>query len=481
MSSPITHFKKDKNMKNKNNLELKGFSVDHEGRAIARDTNNRVILIENALPESTVLVEIKEEKKNYAIGEAIETISQASFQIKPKCVHALRNAKERCGGCTWQDMEYNKQLEYKKQILIDALARIGKIAKDSPLLDCEIVASRYQYNYRNKMEFAFSKDLAGNVILGLKASKSHEVLSVNCELSHKIINKVMHRLAFLCKEANLAPYDENTGYLRYANTRTSLEKGRLKDFLLEIITYPNSKHNAKLYEICKMLQSEFSEITGIVHSVRKNALNIAYGESVVGRFGTTFLVEKLQLEGFNLSLKHNAQSFFQVNSYGAEDLYSSIVRIVRGLDIKNIADIYCGVGGIGIAIAKAFKLANRPYSLHGLEITKQSIQLAEENAKSAEIEASFVLANASKLGAFLRDIKALDLIVLDPPRAGIDKRSLEILKKSKIKYILLVSCNPATLARDIAYLDNYEVKSLQAFDLFPHTSHVESLSLLELK
>ncbi len=479
MSSHITHFKKVAIMKNKNILKLKPFSINHEGKALARDDNNRVIIIENALPESTILAEIKEAKKNYALAECTEILEKSPFSIEAKCPHAQRESKEKCGGCTWQELDYTKQLEYKKQIIIDALTRIGKIDKENTLLNFKVKASKYQYNYRNKMEFAFSNDLSGALVLGLKAPKSHEVVEVDCLLCHKIIHKVMRKFVYLCKKEKLPAFLDNKGFLRYANTRTSTQKGKLKDFLIEIITYPKAEYNVKLYEILKILQDEFQEITGIVHSIRRNSLNIAYGETIVASFGKPYLTENIQIQNFELALKHNSQSFFQVNSFATEDLYSKICTMILALDIKNIADIYCGVGGIGLSIAKAFSIAKRPYTLAGLEIMKGAVKLAEENAKNAKIEATFTLANASKIGQFLKVHKNLDLIILDPPRNGIDKNSLESILKSKSQYILLVSCNPATLARDIALLQDYEVKELEAFDLFPHTSHVESVCLLK--
>ncbi len=478
MSSPLTHFKKDENMQNKNTLKLEPHSIDHEGRALARDPNNRVVLIENALPQSQVLVEIKETKKNYALAQSLEILKASPFMIEAKCPHAQRQAKEKCGGCTWQDLDYTKQLEYKKQILVDALTRIGKISKENELLNFEVNPSKYQFNYRNKMEFAFSQDLSGALVLGLKSAKSHEVIEVDCVLCHALINKVMHRLNFLCNEENLPIYSDNKGYLRYVNTRTSTQKGKIKDFLIEIISYPNAQYNSKLYEICRTIQNEFPEITGIVHSIRKNSLNIAYGETIVATFGKNYLTENLKIQNFDITLKHSSQSFFQVNSFACEDLYTAIVNIALSLDIKNICDIYCGVGGIGIAITKAFSLAKRPYNLFGLELMKGAIKLAEENAKNAGIEAVFTLSNANRLGQFLKACKKLDLIILDPPRAGIDKKSIDILKQANIPYILLVSCNPASLARDIALLQNYEIKKIEAYDLFPHTSHVESVCLL---
>ncbi len=465
-------------------LELYCTSIDNEGRAIARDETNRVILVENALPKSKIRAKITEIKKNFAKAVCVEVLEKSPHEIKPKC-----NYFSNCGGCTWQNLDYTEQLVCKKQIIFDALTRIAKLDKTSPLLDFSVQASNNVYEYRNKMEFAFGKNQANDLVLGLKSAKSHNIIPVECNLTKPIVTQVIARLAELCKEYRLDAFSENKnkieGFLRHAVVRVSEnENNEISNFLLEIITYPRQEYNKALQTICAKIVKEFEFITGIVHSTRKNLLPLAYGEHTVCTQGKISITDEVHIHTPNitkkLNLKHTHQSFFQVNSKGASDLYSAVVKLVLENNIKYIADIYCGVGGIGIACASTLNSLGIDYSLHGLETMPHAIKLAKENAQHAEIEADFTCGNAKNLYKFLEKLPELDAVILDPPRAGIDKTSMQTLLKKQIPYLILVSCNPATLARDLKELESkYSIVSIQAFDLFPHTPHVESLCLLK--
>lgn len=463
-----------KNTTNKQQLSLFVHTVDHEGRGIARDENNRVIFIENALPQSRVLAEIDVEKKNLAFAHTKDVLEASPYQVPAECPHT-----EHCGGCTWQELEYSQQLLYKKQILLDAFAKIAKIPLSEELT---LHPATSLFRYRNKMEFAFGKDNNDRLILGLKSQKSHDIIRVSCLLCDKRVHSVISRLEELTQESKLPVFsienDEASGFLRHAITRTS-QKG---DFVLEIITYPQPEYNQALYAISRELRTEFPFITGIVHTTRKNLLPLAFGEKTLAHFGSKDLSEKLNINGEELLLEYGHQSFFQVNTQASSALYTDIVNCISTLNIKTIADIYCGVGSIGLSIAKSLQKQDKNCFVYGLESIYQAVTYAQKNAEKLDIQAEFTHGNARTLSRFLKECEKIDLLILDPPRGGIEKESIQTLLRIPMPHILLISCNPATLARDMKLLkEKYEIKYIQAFDFFPHTPHIETCLLLSHK
>ncbi len=457
----------------KNIQEIQIVNVDSEGRGIGRDKNNKVVFVPFALPQSKILAEITEEKSNFALGEIIETIEKSPFEILPECKHFYS-----CGGCTWQHFDYTQQIHFKKELLQNSFNKIAH--KDLPDFFC-LHSTNSTLRYRNKMEFSFGlEEQSENLCLGLKKRKSHQILRVDCLLCSPQVNKIIHRIEELAQTNNLPIFNasaKDKGFLRSVITRQSQS-----DLLIEILTYPNAQYNQALYAICRQILEEFPKISGIVHTLRKNPIDIAHSEKTVARFGKEEIAENIYLNEEMLELSYSHQSFFQVNTSMAQSLYSRLVSFAQNLNISKIADIYCGVGGIGIALAKALQKKNKKVTLYGLEAMPKAIEKAKLNAQKAEIEAEFQAGDAKNLNAFFKSFQAIECVILDPPRQGIDKESMRTLLKWKKPYILLVSCNPSTFARDIALLDEfYTLEKIEAFDLFPHTPHLESLALLTLK
>ncbi len=452
-------------------------NLDSEGRGIGRDEKERVVFVENALPNSQVRVQITQEKKNFAFAEVLETLEKSPFEVEASCPYFTD-----CGGCTWQNLDYDKQVEYKEELIRNSFNKTAKMLLPE---NFKIHPALSLTSYRNKMEFAFGMNHK-EVVLGLKKRKSHEILPVKCELCAPIVNQVIERLCALANEYSLPAFviqgskqTSYKGFLRHAVTRRS---SNTKDFLLEIITFPMPEHNKDLYAICKQLKQEFPELTGIVHSTRRNTLPLAYGEKTIARFGKETIDEKLKINDSKLDISYSHQCFFQVNTRMAELLYSKLTDIAKNLEIKSIADIYCGVGGIGIALSKTLKDQGINGFLCGLESMPKAVEFARENAEKQGLKSEFVHADAKQLSKFLKNYGKLDCLVLDPPRAGIDKESMETLLRIKAPYLFFVSCNPASLARDINLLkDYYTIENFESFDFFPHTPHVESLLLLKRK
>ncbi len=421
---------KNSQTKSKKEAILFVHTLDHEGRGLARDEENRVIIIENALLESKVRVEIDREKKNLAFAHTLEVLEKSPYEVDAPC----KDAKE-CGGCTWQDFDYNEQIKTKKKIVLDAFS---KIAKYSLPENFSVNKASKTFKYRNKMEFSFGFDENDKEVLGLKKKASNACIEVDCLLCKPIINRIIRRLQMLCFSEKLevffAEHKEPKGFLRSVVVRTNEDNSSL---LLEIITFPRPAFNQDLYNICRTLKEEFPEITGIVHSTRKNLLPIAFGEKAIAQFGSKEMKENMKIGQENLDFNYGYQSFFQTNTQEASLLYSKAIELVKSLDVKKFADIYCGVGGVGISIAHAFAKNGKKTKLLGLEINKQACEFAKRNAEKLSLDAEFTLADAKSLSKFLKMNKGLDLIILDPPRAGIEKESLAALLKAKIKNIFI--------------------------------------------
>ncbi len=458
----------------KENISIQIDGTDSEGRGIGRDEKNRVVFIPYALPKSLIEAKIIEEKKNFAFAEIVQTIKKSPYETEAACDNFPT-----CGGCTWQHLEYSQQVFQKQENVKNALEKIAHLPLPS---NYKFHPSESRLNYRNKMEFSFGSEKEGQkILLGLKKSKSHDIVSTDCLLSNSSTNKIVHRLEELVNWHSLPVYHSstNSGFLRYAITR---ESAKTNDFLLEILTYPNNSYNQTLYSICKKLKEEFPKITGIVHSIRKNKLDIAYAEKTVARFGKEEIEEIMKINNNNLSFSYSNQSFFQVNTQMAEKLYSRLVTLAENLEIQTIADIYCGVGGIGISLAKALQKTKKDVFLYGLESMPKAVQHAKKNAEKAQINAEFSLGNAKNLSSFFKKNPEIECIILDPPRQGIDKQSMKTLLNLKKPYLILVSCKASSFARDIALLaEEYSIKHIESFDLFPQTPHVENLAILSLK
>lgn len=441
-------------------LELNVEALVSDGRGLGRH-QGMVILAEGALPGQTARVRIVSSRRKLLEGQVTEVITRSAEEQRPPCPHA-----EACGGCPWQSLPYDRQLFWKKRQIDDALERIGKLRDVSAE---PVVASPETWGYRNKMEFAFGLNENGKLVLGLRERGSRRVVEVTgCLLQSPLTMRILSAVReLLHKDA----------FLRSAPCRfLVVREPRAGGCLVELIL--GSDHTEKTAwrdlgaAVHAALRDLVPEITGFVLSQRTSAAEVAYGEKTFYAGG-----EELQecIGHVRLHLGHNA--FFQVNTPAAERLYATVARLadLSSLEAPVVWDVYSGVGSIGLYLAK------QAGEVVGIEAMPGAVRHALRNAAELGMRHYRIEKGEARvaLKRLLCQRQRPDVVVVDPPRAGMDAATLQSLCEAAPCRLIYVSCNPATLARDMARLAPvFRPVSVQPVDLFPQTPHVESVSLL---
>ena len=435
-------------------IEIGGLGTSGEGVGKFEDFT---IFVEGALPAEKILAEIVEVKKNYAVGKLIKILRESSERVKPFC-----KIYENCGGCQLQHLSYAAQLKWKRQQVVDAVQRIGKIH------GAEIFSTLGMKNplrYRNKMQFPVGKNLA----VGCYARGSHKIIDTDsCLIQKEAADKVLAVTKKILKRFNISAYDEDThkGILRHIMSRVGFNNELMLVLVTAVKTLPNEK------SIVKAIRAELPEVSTIQQNIQTFHNNVILGRETKILFGRPTIKDKIGSLEFNIS----ARSFFQVNTAQAEILYKTAKDFAELTGKEILIDAYCGTGTIGLFMAKS------AYKVFGIEIVNSAIDDAKKNARENKIRnAEFIVGDVVKVLPRL-DIYA-DVVVVDPPRAGCDKKVLETFAAMNPARIVYVSCNPATLARDLAILEElgYSTKKIQPVDMFPFSSHVEAVAQIVKK
>ncbi|OON93975.1 MAG: 23S rRNA (uracil-5-)-methyltransferase RumA [Candidatus Epulonipiscioides saccharophilum] len=432
--------------------EIEILDIDKSGGGIGR-VDNMAVFIPNAVTEDIVNTKIIKLAKNYAIGKLINIVKPSQYRIEGKC-----NSADKCGGCSVQHIDYDFQLKYKQKQVKDCLERIGKIQNvnvqptvgmDNPL------------HYRNKAQYPIRK-VGDKCHIGFYALKTHNVVNINQCLIDDVRNaQIINIVRNFLESKNISIYNEEThkGLIRHLVIRTSR-----KEILVCLVI--NGKTIPYIEDLIQNLK-KVSDIVGIVLNHNKEKGNVILSEKNTIAYGRDYITETICGLKFKISLL----SFFQVNIIQTEALYSIVKDLADLKGTENVLDAYCGIGTIALC------LADKAKKVVGVEIVKQAVINAKENAKINSIDnVQFVLGKAEDL---LLDEK-YDLIVLDPPRKGCDLEFLNKITNNAPPKIIYVSCDPATLARDVKFISEkgYKVNSVQPVDMFPYTSHVETVVLM---
>ncbi len=466
--------------KKKNKIILHNLAVTDyaaEGRALAKP-DGKVIFIEGAVPGDVADVLITKNKKDWAEGRMLEIKEFSKERTMPFCKHFGV-----CGGCKWQMLPYAKQLEYKQQEAIQNLRRIGKIEYAEIL---PIAGSDDTIHYRNKLEFTFSnkryltKDEIGNAetsalqnALGFHVPRIFDkAIDIDeCFLMDDVNNKIRNSIRFFAQQNNYSFYDikEHTGWLRNIIIRYCTTGELMVNM---VFNYEDEAEQKKLLD---NLLKEVPFITTLLYTINPKWNDSIYDLTPQVYSGKGFVMEHLEEFQFKISPK----SFFQTNTKQAEKLYS-IARDFAGLTGNEIVyDLYCGTGSIGIFVSKLAK------KIIGVEVIEDAIKDAKENAALNNItHAEFFAGDVIKIcdDAFFATHGRPDVIITDPPRAGMHEKLVNKLLEIAAPTIVYVSCNTATQARDINLLsEKYRVEKIQPVDMFPHTHHIECVALLKLK
>ena len=450
-----------------------GLSIGHyEGIAV---------FVEGGVPGDQVIARIVKIKKNYleTVSEQISSFSK--YRTDPRCKHFGT-----CGGCKWQNLSYDAQIEYKKRIVTDAFIHIGGF-ENPPVLPT--IACENNYFYRNKMEYTFSNyrwltqiEIENNIVqekevaLGLHTpGRYFKVLNIEeCFLQSIISADILRTVREECNKMNLTVYSTKThqGYLRHLVIRDGKRTG---ECMVNIVT--SFSDEIVMHDLTAKLLDKFPGITTIVNNITDRKAMVAFGDSEKIYFGLGYINEKLGKYNFRIS----SNSFFQTNTLQAEKLYTVVKEFAELKSSDTVYDLYSGTGTIAIYISDA---VNQVVGIDSIESAR----------KDAQINAS--LNNVSNCYFYLGDIKDKltreiewqkkhphpSVIILDPPRSGVHPKGIEEIIKIKPERIVYVSCNPSTQARDAKLLKQggYELVKLQPVDMFPHTDHIETVALFRI-
>lgn len=460
-------------------IELEVDAIAFQGSAVARK-DGLVYFVKGAAPGDKVKARILRKKRSYYEARVEEIIEKSVHRIEPECKYFGV-----CGGCSWQMLDYEEQLYWKKQHVRDAFERIAKVDIEDYK---ETAPSINIFNYRNKMEFSFGAsrwlteeeisdegELADkHFALGLHTPGRYDkVLDIDsCHIHADSCNPILNTVKQAAKSIDCKPYDQNkhVGFLRNLVLRTT-STGEIMLILVTHATVEDADDKMIAW-LDKELPGIHPEITTIIHAVNDKPAQVAVGEPTIIK-GEGYITEEI----LDIKYRISPFSFFQTNS---GQLNSFISMILEAADIQAgdmVWDLYCGAGSITLPAAK------KADKILGIELVESSIHDAKANAERNNIgNAEFFCADlhAKNISEFLGVLPEPDTIIIDPPRAGMHVNLLQHILKLAPKKIVYVSCNPATQARDCELMsDLYKIESVQPVDMFPHTSHVESIAILE--
>ncbi|AWG21899.1 23S rRNA (uracil(1939)-C(5))-methyltransferase RlmD [Flavobacterium faecale] len=458
--------------------QIKVLDAGAKGVSVAKAPDGKVVFIPNVVPGDVVDVQTFKKRKAYYEGKAVKFHEFSEHRVEPVCEHFGV-----CGGCKWQNMNYDQQLFYKQNEVKNHLQRIGKIE----LPDFEpILGSEKKFFYRNKMEFSFSnsrwlteaeiastEDLGNRNALGFHIPKMWDkILDINkCHLQEDPSNAIRNSIRDFANANGLTFFNprEHSGLLRTVMLRTS----STGEIMVLIQFFEDDKANREL--ILDHLHATFPEITSLLYVINNKANDTLYDTNVKLYKGRDYILE--EMEGLKFSI--NAKSFYQTNSNQAYELYK-ITRDFAGLTGEELVyDLYTGTGTIAQFVSKKAK------KVIGVESVPDAIKDAKANAVRNNIDNCEFFVGDMKVvfnDAFIAQHGQPDVIITDPPRDGMHKDVIEQIMKIAPKRVVYVSCNSATQARDLALMDEkYKVTRVRPVDMFPQTHHVENVVVLELR
>jgi len=433
------------------------------GRGVAR-VEDRVVFVTGAIPGDTVRARVQKKKRRFIEAVTTEVLEPSSDRIKAPCRHF-----DQCGGCSFQNVPYEKQLVYKREFVFDALKRIGGV-ENPPIKD--IVPCDEQFFYRNKMEFSFLPTENEPAKLGLHVrGRWSEVFDIEeCLLQSELSNRIVIATREIVNKLSIPAYhiSEHHGFIRFLVIRDIKKTGQL---MVNIVT--NKGNVPEFVKLVDELRSRFPEITTIVRTVNSTPANVASGEFEEILWTSDDFVDYIGPFEFLVS----PTTFLQTNSRQTETLYHQAMDMGDFAPDQEVLDLYCGCGTI------SHFLSQRVKSVLGVEINTDAIRMAEINSERNGItNCRFVAADAAKYLTELKTQNAtFDRVLVDPPRAGMGNKVVRRLARLNPHVIVYVSCNPSTLARDIEQfrLHGYGLTEVVPVDMFPHTYHVESVCRLE--
>ena len=461
---------------NKNDIvtvEITDIGVSGEGIG---HVDGYTLFIKDAVIGDVVEAKVMKAKKNYGYARLMKVITPSEYRVEPKCAFARR-----CGGCQIQEMSYDRQLVFKNQKIRGNLERIGGFTKDQiDTVMQPVVGMEHPFGYRNKAQFPFGTDKEGNPITGFYAGRTHDIIAnTDCALGVEQNKEILEIILQYMRENKIKSYDEKTGkgLIRHALIRYGF---KTKEIMVCLVV--NGKKLPKAERLIeKLIQIE--GMTSITISPNTRRDNVIMGDSYEILWGQGYITDYIG----NVKYQISPLSFYQVNPVQTEKLYGLALEYADLKGDETVWDLYCGIGTISLFLAQKAK------QVYGVEIVPQAIDDAKENAKINAIDnAEFFVGKAEEVlpeyyAEYEREHNGetahADVIVVDPPRKGCDETLLETIVKMQPEKVVYVSCDSATLARDLKYLcaNGYEIKMCRGVDQFPQSVHVETVVLLSHK
>ena len=415
------------------------------------------VFVEGGLIQDKVKVRINKSKKNYAVGDIVEIIEKSPFRVDRICSDDLKD----CGGCQIQELDYNKQLELKTNEVKQVISRIGKLEN---VEIHETIGMQSPCRYRNKAQFPI-QNINGSTAIGFYKKKSHDVIPTDmCVIQHDINDKIIKIIKTYIQAYNVSIYNEttHTGVLRHLVTKVGFTTNEVM-----VVLVANGTNLPHLNELASVLKENIPGFKTLVLNVNKAKTNVILGKENKVIYGNGKINDYIGDLVFEIS----PLSFFQVNPVQTEVLYNKALEYAELKENDTVFDIYCGIGSISLF------LAQKATKVYGIEIVEDAIKDAKINAKLNNLNnVEFYVGKAEEVvPKMYSEGKTANVVVVDPPRKGCDEKVLDTIVSMKPDRVVYVSCNPSTLARDLAYLDErgYKCVEIQPVDMFPHTMHVE--------
>lgn len=496
----------EKNME----LELLIEDMAVDGAGIGK-VDGVAFFVKDAVIGDRVLMKIIKMKKRYGYGRVLEVLEPSSCRIKPRC-----EFHRQCGGCQIQAVDYEKQLEFKEKKVRDNLERIGGFSLSDKITSNEqgilfhpIIGMEEPFFYRNKAQFPIGTDKDGRIVTGFYAARSHQIIpNRKCYLGVEVNEKILDIVISFMEEYHISAYNEisGKGLVRHVLVRFGFATKEIMVCL--VVNGRKIPHVEKLVERLKSLTG----MTSITLNVNEKNTNVILGNEIICLWGQEYITDYIGSIKYQIS----PLSFYQVNPVQTRKLYETALAYAGLTGTEIVWDLYCGIGTISLF------LAQKARHVYGVEVVEEAIADARNNARGNGIEnVTFFVGKAEEvlpefyekkvrqieavagfceevqdkdeiflpesdkedLGEQAEDMLHPDVIVVDPPRKGCDEKCLETILKMKPERVVYVSCDPATLARDLKYLcgEGYEVREVQPVDMFPQSVHVESVCLLHRK
>lgn len=458
---------------NKNDIvtvEITDIGVSGEGIG---HVDGYTLFIKDAVIGDVVEAKVMKAKKNYGYARLMKVITPSEYRVEPKCAFARR-----CGGCQIQEMSYDRQLVFKDQKIRGNLERIGGFTKDQiDTVMQPVVGMEHPFGYRNKAQFPFGTDKEGNPITGFYAGRTHDIIAnTDCALGVEQNKEILEIILQYMRENKIKSYDEKTGkgLIRHALIRYGF---KTKEIMVCLVI--NGKKLPKAERLIEKL-IQIKGMTSITISPNTRRDNVIMGDSYEILWGQGYITDYIG----NVKYQISPLSFYQVNPVQTEKLYGLALEYADLKGDETVWDLYCGIGTISLFLAQKAK------QVYGVEIVPQAIDDAKENAKINAIDnAEFFVGKAEEVlpeyyAEYEREHNGetahADVIVVDPPRKGCDETLLETIVKMQPEKVVYVSCDSATLARDLKYLcaNGYEIRMCRGVDQFPQSVHVETVCLL---